>query len=87
MTAPPYGDIGIINTLQATVDALQPRDLWFTKPSLDTFSDLITSMTQYRPSDRSSASEVLQHLWFQRRPDLIYTPGEVILNASLKSFL
>ena len=66
-----------MNTLQKTIDTLRPGDLWFTKPSLDVFGDLIISMMQYRPSDRPSASDVLQHPWFQRRPALKYAPGEM----------
>ena len=61
ITAPPYGDWGVLDTLQSTVDELRPGNLWFSKPNLDTFGDLIISMTQYRPSDRPSASDVLQH--------------------------
>ena len=64
--------------LQQTLDSLQAGQLWFSKRSLDDFGDLVTSMTQYRPSDRPSASDVLQHSWFRRGPDLLYTPGEIV---------
>ncbi|CAD6594389.1 MAG: hypothetical protein ASARMPRED_009328 [Alectoria sarmentosa] len=57
---------GIRNILQRTIDTLRPGDMWFTKPSLDTFGDLIISMMQYRPSDRPSASDVLQHPWSKK---------------------
>ena len=66
-----------MNTLQETIEELRPGELWFTKLDIDIFGDLIVSMTQYRPSDRPSASDVLQHPWFQRRPAMVYTPGEI----------
>lgn len=34
-------------------------------------------MMQYRPLDRPSASDVLQHRWFQRSPALTYAPEEM----------
>ena len=77
MTAPPDWICGVRDILQASDDRLRPGDLWFSKASLGSFADLIISMTQYRPSDRPSASEVLQHPWFQRSPDLDYEPGEI----------
>ncbi|CAF9908280.1 hypothetical protein IMSHALPRED_006629 [Imshaugia aleurites] len=83
--SPPYGDWGVIDMLQSTVDGLRPGDLWFSKPSLDTFGDLIISMTQYRPVDRPSASEVLRHPWFQRSPALTYAPGEILRTSSKSS--
>ncbi|KAL2052447.1 hypothetical protein ABVK25_007319 [Lepraria finkii] len=52
-----------------------PGTLWFSKGDLDTLGDLLTSMTQYRPSDRPSAAEVLKHPWFQHRPSLAPVDG------------
>ena len=52
-----------------------PGALWFSKGDLDTLGDLLTSMTQYRPSDRPSAAEVLKHPWFQHRPSLAPVDG------------
>ena len=66
-----------MDILQDSLDGLQPGELWLTKPDLDTFGGLIISMTQYRPSERPSASEVLEHPWFQRRPTLVYASGEI----------
>ena len=47
---------------------------WFSKASLELLGGLLTSMTQYRPSDRPTAAEVLEHPWFRRHPSLEACP-------------
>ena len=58
------------NGLQSSLSNIHPGTEWFSKDSLDSLGDLLVSMTQYRPSDRPSATQVLQHRWFQRCPSL-----------------
>ena len=60
----------MLYTLKDDIRSILPGSLWFSKGDLDTLGDLLTSMTQYRPSDRPSAAEVLKHPWFQHRPSL-----------------
>ena len=68
------GSFSISNGLQLDLSAMIPGTQWFSKPSLDALGDLLTSMTQYHPSDRPSATQVLQHPWFQRCPSFIHIP-------------
>ena len=60
----------MLDTLKSSVHNILPGTWWFSDGDLDTLSDLLNFMTQYRPSDRPSAAEVLKHSWFQRRPSL-----------------
>ena len=65
----------MLDTLKDGLRNILPGTLWFSKGDLDTLGDLLTSMTQYRPSDRPSAAEVLEHPWFQHRPSLAPVDG------------
>ena len=65
----------MLDTIKDRLRYILPGTLWFSKGDLDTLGDLLTSMTQYRPSDRPSAAEVLKHPWFQRRPSLAPVDG------------
>ena len=65
----------MLHTLKDGLRNMLPGTLWFSKGDLDTLGDLLTSMTQYRPSDRPSAAEVLKHPWFQHRPSLAPVDG------------
>lgn len=60
----------IMDALHSDVKITTPDKVWFTKPSLDSLGDLLVSMTQFRPSDRPTASDVLRHPWFQCSPSL-----------------
>lgn len=65
----------MLDTLKDGVRNILPGALWFSKGDLDTLGDLLTSVTQYRPSDRPSATEVLKHPWFQHRPSVVPVDG------------
>ena len=68
--APNPGEYNIRNGLQSCLSNICPGTKWFSKDSLDTLGDLLVSMTQYQPRNRPSATQVLQHRWFQRFPSL-----------------
>lgn len=54
---------------------LLPGDLWFSKLDLESLGDLLTSMTQYRPSCRPTAAQILEHPWFRQEPILVPVDG------------
>ncbi len=52
------------------MDAKGQRQTWYSRKDTEVLCDLLTSMTQYRPSNRPSITEVLHHPWFASEPSL-----------------
>lgn len=65
----------MLDRLKGGLRNILPGTLWFSKGDLETLGDLLASMTQYHPSDRPSAAEVLKHPWFQHKPSLAPVDG------------
>ena len=55
--------------------SLLPGELWFSKQDLESLGNILTSMTQYRPSCRPTAAQVLEHPWFRQKPILVPVDG------------
>ena len=55
--------------------SLLPGELWFSRQDLESLGDLLTSMTQYRPSRRPTAAQILEHPWFRQKPILVPVGG------------
>lgn len=69
------GEESMLARLNDTLRHTVPGTLWFSQDDLENLGDLLSSMTQYRPSNRPSAAEVLRHPWFRHRPSLAPVHG------------
>lgn len=78
------GEYNILDQLHRELSGTRPGTFWFSKPDLDSLGDLLNSMTQYRPADRPSATEVLKHPWFQGCPPLVAVEGPTKAEEALR---